>query len=765
MNKNNKSLRTHFLSLLFCAFNPATMLLSVNAQNTKEDTAQPDNKIANAQSDKESNVPSEKTISTMDSILVKGATFIEKGTRSAMKLDVDVMDTPYSVSSYSSEFMDSIEASNIADIFKYMTGLQKAGTSAQDITFRGFKTGGNDRNALMVDGLPGLSGRFSSPPSISVEHVDVVRGPASVLYGQAQPGGFVNLNTKKPTAQRKSEVQLKGSTYWSNASRFGDDNGYEIGVDFTGRLNSNNNWLYRLIAQKHDNDTFRDFAYNKGLFISPSITWNATDATSATLLLEYREYENAYDKYLTAPNRDISRVAAITTHYQQPGDYQEEKGHSQTLLIRHGFSSSSTLNFSIRHASSIDRAKAFDAVAVRPNMEYISRRAVRNKNKRESIFFDSNFEIPFSTGNISHQALIGINGGINSTDLNRLQFFNGPATGANSLDISIRDPIYTGYPRHEDLPTVTPNAPRTLTHRRTESEALGIYISNLITFSEKWKFNFGLRKTYDSQSIEELRISGIPSFDKSSNKVLPQAGLLFQPSQTWTFYTSYSTSYVPAAANVQDINGRNPFDPEESKQFEAGIKISSMDDRIQATLAAFDIKKEKSLTSFTCPIGTCSEQIGAQRSKGMEFEINARPVENWQLTFGYARADAYVSESRDLAQLNAQLPNSARDTLQFWSRYDFSGGALDGLGAGIGVSYAGERKGNLPSSTDARVMVLPSYKIVDLAIYYKRNNSITTLKIGNLLDERYFESTGLLAETQVQPGLPRNISLSTRIQF
>src|SRR5690242_6617215 len=143
--------------------------------------------------------------------------FIGTGAKSAMKMDVSVMDTPFSVSSYSNSFVKSIETTQLTDLYNYMTGVKQSGNTAYDITIRGFKSSGDDRNAIMVDGLPGLSSRYASPATINLDHVELVKGAMSVLYGQIQPGGFVNLITKKPQATPVTSFELRGNTY---ASRY-----------------------------------------------------------------------------------------------------------------------------------------------------------------------------------------------------------------------------------------------------------------------------------------------------------------------------------------------------------------------------------------------------------------------------------------------------------------------------------------------------------------------------------------------------------------
>jgi len=149
---------------------------------------------------------------TLDAIQVQAA-FLNTAAKSATKMDIEVMDTPFSVQSYSRGFIDAIEATNLSELFNYMTGIKRAGLTGMDISFRGFKSAGDDLNSVLVDGLPGASGRFGSPPSIALEQVELVRGSMSVLYGQNQPGGFVNLITKKPKYQNATSVGMRATAY------------------------------------------------------------------------------------------------------------------------------------------------------------------------------------------------------------------------------------------------------------------------------------------------------------------------------------------------------------------------------------------------------------------------------------------------------------------------------------------------------------------------------------------------------------------------
>jgi len=246
----------------------------------------------------------------LESVVVSGH-FLGSAAQSAMKLDVPVRDTPFAVQSYTESFMKAIETTNVGDLYNYMTGVKRAGNTGYDLTIRGFKTSGTDKNAIMVDGLPGLTGRFGSPPTIGVDHIELVKGPMSVLYGQIQPGGFVNLISKKPRATESAELDVKGTGYEGGGRALGDARGYEVSADLTGPLDAGHRFLFRLIGQYYDRNLFRDFAYEKSQYGAGGLTWNASDATSATLQFEHRKVENNFDVGLAAPRGNIALVAPL----------------------------------------------------------------------------------------------------------------------------------------------------------------------------------------------------------------------------------------------------------------------------------------------------------------------------------------------------------------------------------------------------------------------------------------------------------------------
>src|SRR6185437_2882936 len=184
-----------------------------------------------------------------------------------------------------------------------------------------------------------------------------------------------------------------------------------------------------------------------------------------------------------------------------------------------------------------------------------------------------------------------------------------------------------------------------LDDRYTVTQTQGAYMADMMTLSRRWKASFGVRYSRDKQWIKELRVAGVPEDVKVNDKVLPMGGIVYQPDDHWSFYTSYSTSYVPAPAQAIDIHDRNSFVPTSAHQIEAGAKADFLHGRVTSTLAVYRIDEKNTLSTFSCVYGTCYSQVGKARSKGAEYEINARPLPNWQLTAGAAYTDARITAS------------------------------------------------------------------------------------------------------------------------
>lgn len=713
--------------------------------------------------------------------------FIASGAKSAMKMDVSVMDTPFSVSSYSNAFVKSIETTQLTDLYNYMTGVKQSGTTAYDLTIRGFKSSGDDRNAIMEDGLPGLTSRYASPATINLDHVELVKGAMSVLYGQIQPGGFVNLITKKPQGSEVTSIELRGNTFASKYRNLLDRNGGTVDVDSTGPIGANGHIMYRVTGELLDSPGFRDFALNKQKFISPSILFDL-GSTQITGQFEYRHVKQHFDVGLVAPPNaagtiyDINAVAPIRTTYQQPTDFRVETGSSESLYLVHRLGAW-RFNASYRHVDYHSEQKETSTTGVIQvqNQWRVQRRFRDLVTKRRYDYADLNFTGTLNTFGISHKLLLGVNFGSDMVNENRTKFFNSNnrnavtgvcPVGGTCLDIALYNPIYLGYPSFDSVPAINStlkNQQILLTNRFVHDHNYGIYVSDLATITPWLKLSLAARNFSETSSVESDRRNapGVIKHETDKKNFLPSAGLLIEPNRHFTFYGSYSESFVPVDPGIIDVNGGHNFNPIEGKQYEVGIKAQNLiGGRLAATLALYRIDQVGQITQVNCVFGNCGVQIGKGRSQGVEFEGNYTPFRNFQLIFGYAHINAKVltADPDKQFQIGKPLPNVAPNAANIWSRYDWS----NGLGLGFGLTYTGDRAGLLPTSaTDLKTLDLPAYVVADTALYWTRGHYSLTLKVGNLFDKKYFVSSGggSLGRLQILPGDPRYVTLAAKVKF
>ena len=678
------------------------------------------------------------------------ANFIRPGGQSALKMNVPVKDVPFTLVDYSQAFMKAVDTTQLTDLYGYMSGVQRAGPSGYDITIRGFTSSSTDPNSVLVDGLPGLPARTASPETSDLERVEIVKGPSSVLYGQAQPGGFINLITKKPQRRYQTTAILRANTYDGDGIAFGKKNGYTGIVDTTGSLVGSGKLLGRAIVQYDDNQSFRAFVLNKDFMFAPSVTWLASERTRATLLLEYRKGNDSWDQGLVAPALDSTLIAPISTRYQNPEDKRMEKGETATLLLHHAFSESLSWDFNVRSVHTEDLEVGFDTGAVQKNLVTLSRKDRDQDNNHHDNFLDTSLTDIFHTGPIGHRLLAGVTIGQTIEDYNRIRLFNTPL-----LNIDIYDPVI-GY---DDVPPLPASEPPQA-HSWASATSYGAYATDLISFTRRIKGVVGVRYEDVEQLQRELRLPNVPEQRASFNSIIPMGGLIYQPTDEWSLYASYSTSYVPPPPNAAPLDPTRPLQAQTAIQQEVGAKFASTSGRTNATISVFNIKE----TNVLQVIGITGlyDQIGATRSRGIELELDIRPTDWWQLSANYALLDAKVTDDVVANRIGSMTLNAPRNSASVLSRMQLPG-RLNSLGWMFGVVHRSQRVGLLPTGTNAKEFVMPGYTTVDTGLYYSADTWDASLKVSNLLDKRYFQSA--FSAVRITPGDPREFALTLSKTF
>jgi iron complex outermembrane receptor protein len=681
--------------------------------------------------------------------------FTGEQARTALKMEAAVKDIPLTVKSYTSSFVKALDVKTVNEMYTYMNGINRTGDGVYDTSIRGF-TSAQEANNMQVNGMPGFAARQTAPSISNVERIEVLKGPASVLYGRATPGGLVNIVTKRPQAQRQHTIDLRGGTFGGgHGPGFGDENSYRVGVDLTGPLGKSTRVLYRLIGSYDNIRSFRDFVHDTDLLVAPSLAFNISDGTILTLEGEYRDLDKSLDQQLIAPLNDINFLAPINVRYQEPGDKELDKGTVVAANLAKLFSGGVMLNANWRSVFHEDIRRGLENNRVEADNRRVRRRDRDQLNKRHYHFLDTTLSKTFKSGSMSHNVLFGFGGGYEDRDFDRIRFNN------LGFFIDLYQPVYGRY--------TLPANPNPGFHRLQKLWNYNAYLQDRVDFGEKVKALLALRYDRLETDFEELRLAD-PDRSRMDDAVVPTVGLVFQPTNRISLYGSFATSFEPQAVTSFDASGQSPFEPEKGRQFEGGAKGEFAGGKAEATLAVFHIERENVLVQLT---SGAFEQVGKERSQGFELDVRLQPRSNFQTILGYTYTDAKVLEDRDPLKVGAQLINSAKHAFNVWGRYDVASGAARGLGFGVGVIFRDYRPGSFPNQVvrtgepvpgqpvASRVVDLPRYFRADAGVYYVKSRYELTLKVNNVFDELYYESAFNLL--QVRPGRPREVTMSLRV--
>jgi iron complex outermembrane receptor protein len=387
-----------------------------------------------------------------------------------------------------------------------------------------------------------------------------------------------------------------------------------------------------------------------------------------------------------------------------------------------------------------DERDLYESNAVLSN-NTLRRRNRHQYNEREYHFIDANLNYQIGE-KIKHDVLVGINGGYEYRQYDRLAF---DSRGAN---VTLENPIYTG-----DVLTDNPGS-----FRRWNLYNYGGYLFDRISLTEQLTAVAGVRYDYQSGDyklhyLDKSTTQQEKSHSSSSNF---SGGLIYQISQPVSVYASYAESFKPQTVAKYDKNG-NQLEPEQGEQYEVGLKVSAFDERINFSAAYFDITKQNVAENDN----GFNALVGEITSNGVEANLQYLPTDNLQFQFGYTYVEAEVSKTTNSDALG-NVPGFTPEHNAFaWMRYNYPQKMLGGLvGASLGLQY--ESKRYTDEETSKRVL-LPSYTVIDAGLYYETEQMKYALNIGNITNKQYY--VGGTNNTRIYPGEPLNITLSARFNF
>ena len=650
---------------------------------------------------------------------VKG--IVAKSTRSGTKSTTELKEVPQSVTVVGREQIDDQSPQKIDEALRYVAGVSTStyGTDADTDWFfiRGFQA---EQTGVFLDGLSLFQtgfGTFLVDPFF-LERIEVIKGPSSVLYGSGNPGGFVNMISKRPTDEPLRYVE-------TGINNFG--NGY-LGLDFSDKLGSSDVMSYRVTGKLSGGGWETDHAKDFRGTIAPSLTWSPDDSTSLTILSSYQNIDLTHTStgflpyvgtVVDSPN--FGRIPRDFFYGDEDFDTYERQQAMIGYEFEHTFDNIWTVRQNVRYANvslKEDALYANGASLVDPTK--IARYRFAHDTDVGLLTVDNQLEGEFATGGLAHNLLVGLD--YRHYNIDQVQATGGFVPG--DLDIDPQNPIYGNV--------TLPNLFDPYADNEFKRDQVGIYAQDQIKFGGGWVATLNGRYDFVSTKIDDRTAAALGSTDTDNSKFTWRAALAYEFENGLTPYVSYSTSFNPATS-VDPVNGLP--DPDEGKQWEAGVKYQPdfMDALI--TAAYFDITRENVVKSEF--VGGMSRYyaIGEVKARGFEASAQANVTEGLKAIAAFTYIDMEVV--KDLRpELVGNTPVQVPDlTASFWLDYSFQNDALSGLSVAAGVRHVGKSWAN-----DANTLKVPAATLVDAAIRYEKDNWSVALNASNLFDKRYVAS-------------------------
>ncbi len=658
-------------------------------------------------------------------------TYVAEDATTATRTDTPLIQVPQSVEVVTQRVLQDQRAVRVEQALRNVSGMAlgdvgQSGIAADVAYCRGFPCGYFKNYLRNEDQNQALTFRDIA----NIQRLEVLKGPASVLYGRSQPGGIINILTKQPQAERYASIdQIVGSYGY-----------YRTMLDATGPLNESKTLLFRINGAYENTESFRDNVQGQRYFVAPVFTWKAGSNTTVTIDGEYIRDRRTADFGIPAIGQAPAAVPLSRFFGERFDTLRFEEGRAG-LTVEHRLNSNWRIESRFRADRSVATAYRTVGLAVLPGNQSIARFFFDQLAPISSYYWRNDLIGKATTGSITHALLTGVEVG--------RQYASYDQAAVPFDTISIFNPVYGQ--------TAVPTLNRT-PFSRSFANALGGYVQDQISLRENLHLLIGARGDYFYQHSNVVGAN-----TKAENYAFsPRIGVTYQPVPQVALYANVTRSFIPNFGPFTAAS--NQFKPTTGTQYEAGIKTEIVPGRLTSTLAFYRILKKDVLAADpTNPLFFV--QTGAQRSQGIEFDLTAQLSAGWKIIATYAYTDARIAADTTVPVGN-RLPLIARHTGSLWTTYDFQSDPLRGFGVGAGLFAVGERAGDL-----ANTFELPGYVRTDMALYYRKpeifthTNLIAQLNVQNLLDQEYFYSGGQNRASAAFPGAPLTFLGSVKLEF
>lgn len=649
---------------------------------------------------------------------------------SATKTDTPLIDVPQTVVAMPKQLLEDTGATNVEKALDYVGGISKGnnfgGLNLYEMNLRGLKTTNSAKNGF-------TTGRRydATSDAANIEQVDVLLGPSASLYGRGDPGGFVNIVTKKPLTENFTILQGSIGSYGL----------YRGTMDANAILSEDKSLLGRANLAVESRDSFRDHVDSERQFFAPVLTWQPNGNNRLTIEAEAINDERVFDRGVVAVNGRLG-VIPISRFLGEPSDGRiENRNYMASARLEHEFSDDWTLRAAMQAKNGSMYGYATEPNTLNATTGVLTRRRALRDYTWHSATTQFEAVGNLETGGIGHTLLAGLEyeRAVSSELFSR----------ANVNAINIYNPVYS-----PSSATLNP-----VSDLKDTSDNYALYLQDQISLTEQLEAQLGFRADWYEQDFAN-RVSG-KSVPQSRQGFSPRAGLTYKVIPDVALYTSVAKSFRPVMDSHTGFTtaaGDQPFEPETGLGYEAGVKTELLDKRLNATASVFHLTKKNVLATNPADSNTYV-QTGEVRSKGFDLNLTANLLPEWRVLAGYAYIDAEVTKDTTIA-VGTRLQNIPMHSFGLWSVYEFLHGPMKGFGFGGGVNAVADRAGS--SSNDGFLM--PGYAKVDLLGFYRITEAAKlSLNITNLFDTEYYERA--LGPLRVVPGEPLSAMASLSIRF
>ncbi len=665
----------------------------------------------------------------LDTLTIQGQQetgYVPRYTGTATKTDTPIFETPQSISVITESRLEELDVDSLGESLRYTPGIQGEPFGFEPrftfLRIRGFDATqtGLYRNGMQLRN-PNFAGAYSLEP-YGAERIEVLRGPASVLYGAGSPGGLVNFVTKRPTSERIREVGLEVGTYDRYQGKF----------DFAGKIDDYGAFTYRLTGLYRESDTHVDFVKDDRLFLAPALTWRLSSMTDVTFLGHFQQDDTNSSQAIPAagafrfnPNGSIP----VSRYTGEPTvDKYERSDYSMGYEFNHMFNDSLRFKQKLSYYGNELNDITVYANSLAADQRTINRAIFNTFGDIDGLTLDNHIQLKANTGSIEHTLLLGVD--YQKIDVSQITQFGQlgfPAGYPGVPTLDVFNPVYG----------VAVTMPPTFGDTELEQEQVGIYFQDQIRFLDKWLLTAGGR--YDDASSKTINNLANTTTRQDDSEFTTRVGLTYVSDIGLAPYFSYTESFLPSAGT--DVNG-NPFEPETGQQYEVGIKFQPNGYNSYATVAVFELTRENYVE--TDPGTFLPVQTGEARSRGLELEGVANLENGLSFIASYTYVDVDIQESATVAEIGETPTQTPEHFASLWVDYAFPQSFLQGLNLGGGVRYIGSSYGNIPNTLKS-----PAETVFDAAARYAISDNLDLrLNVKNLLDEKQIASTYVRSGTE-----------------